>query len=332
MEALRDNKRPTEGPTEREGDSPFLEDTSIQFAWDSTSLGWFKKCPRLYYYQMILGYRPKNTGVDLQFGIWYHKGLELYDRQRSEGTSHEDSIHSVACYLHMESYGWEGTNYKNPQTLIRSVIQYLDQFGEKDPATTVVLESGKPAVEVSFRFELDWGPETYREMVNYGNGDVRDEPASPYLLCGHLDRIVDFAGGRYVMDRKTTKATISDYYFDQFEPNTQMTLYTLAAKVILHTPIKGVIIDAAQVAVSFTRFARGFTYRTEAQLEEWLSDLRITLDTAEHCATSSYWPMNDSACFMCRFKSICSKDPSVREAFLESEFTKEDPWNPLKVR
>jgi hypothetical protein len=314
-------------PTPRDGDSPFLPGTAIQFAWDSTSLGWFKKCPRLYQYQMIEGWRGKSTGVDLQFGIWYHKGLELYDRQRVQNMDHETSIRSVVHYLYMESFGWEGTNYKNPKTLIRSVIQYLDQFGENDPARTVVKQDGHPAVEVSFRFELDWGPRAGEEVDNEGYLG-----SQPYLLCGHLDRVVDFAGGTYVMDRKTTKSTISDYYFDQFEPNTQMTLYTLAAKVILHTPIKGVIIDAVQVAVGFTRFARGFTYRTDSQLNEWLVDLRHTLDSAERCATEAYWPMNDSACFLCRFKSICSKDPAVREAFLESEFTKEDPWNPLKVR
>jgi hypothetical protein len=30
--------------------SPFLPGTKIQFAWDSTSLGMLKTCPRLYQY------------------------------------------------------------------------------------------------------------------------------------------------------------------------------------------------------------------------------------------------------------------------------------------
>ena len=36
--------------------------------------------------------------------------------------------------------------YKNTFTLIRSVIRYLDQY-EHDPAKTVMLSNGKPAVE-----------------------------------------------------------------------------------------------------------------------------------------------------------------------------------------
>src|SRR5882757_7769861 len=107
------------------------------------------------------------------------------------------------------------------------------------------------------------------------------EPPQPYLLCGHLDRVVTFNDDIYVMDRKTTTSTPGDYYFDQFEPNNQMTLYTLAGKVVLDSPIRGVIIDAAQVAIDFSRFTRGITYRTQDNLEEWLKDLRFWFAKAE---------------------------------------------------
>lgn len=351
-------------PQTREGESPFLEGTSIQFAWDSTSLGWLKRCPRLYQYQMIEGWRKRETGVDLRFGILYHKGLELYDRFRTENGSgrpwtHETALKAVVHELLdcTWDYDWEdrednlglkgapwetGRTDKNRFTLIRSVIWYLDQFGENDPAETVQLENGKPAVELSFKMELDWGPKYLTadllepiRMSEYGikSGEkVGEISIQPYLLCGHLDRIVTFADGKYVMDRKTTKSTISSYYFDQFEPSNQMTLYTIAAKVIFQTPVRGVIIDGAQIAVGFTRFARGFTYRTDSQVEEWLGDLHYWFDSAERFALADYWPMNDLSCFNCHFRGICSKDPSVRKAFLESEFTQEDPWNPLRPR
>lgn len=345
-------------PQTREGESPFLEGTSIQFAWDSTSLGWFKRCPRLYQYQMIEGWRKRETGVDLRFGILYHQGLELYDKHRTDNVAHEASILAITGWLMEATWNreslqaehdreggkpWEtGRTDKNRFTLIRSVIWYLDQFGENDPAETVQLENGKPAVELSFKMELDWGPKYLTadllepiRMSEYGiksGKKVGEISIQPYLLCGHLDRIVTFADGKYVMDRKTTKSTISSYYFDQFEPSNQMTLYTIAAKVIFQTPVRGVIIDGAQIAVSFTRFARGFTYRTDTQIDEWIGDLRFWLNSAESYATSNYWPMNDLSCFNCHFRGICSKDPSVRKAFLESEFTQEDPWNPLRPR
>ena len=190
--------------------------------------------------------------------------------------------------------------------------------GQVDPAKTVQLANGKPAVELSFKLELETGPV----------GGV------PYILCGHLDRVVEYAEGTYVMDRKTSSTTISSYYFDQFDPDNQMSLYTLASKVIYATPVKGVIIDAAQIAVGFTRFARGFTYRTETQLDEWLKDTKYWMDEAGDLAKHGHWPMNDKSCHKyggCHFRSVCSKSPEMREVFLNSGFVKQ-PWNPLVPR
>jgi hypothetical protein len=279
---------------------------------------------------MIEGWRKKETAVDLYFGIYYHKALEEYDRLKLSW-AHEESLAVIVDMLMTETWDhhtgkpWDSERTdKNRYTLIRSVIWYLDQFGPSDPAETVQLANGKPAVELSFKMELDWGP---RSSLQIAPGETQ-----PYLLCGHLDRIVNFLDGTYVMDHKTAKGSISSYYFERFEPDNQMSLYTLAAKVIFHTPVRGVIIDAACIQVGATQFARGFTYRTDSQLEEWLGDLRTHLAGAESCATSNHWPMNDTACFLCQFKKICSKDPSVRQNFLESEFTQEDPWNPIRPR
>ena len=190
----------------------------------------------------------------------------------------------------------------------------MDQFGKNDPAKTVVFPDKAPAVELTFQMNLDWGP--------------------PYVLCGYLDRIVEYAGGNYVMDRKTTGTTLSSSYFDQFDPDNQMSLYTLASKVIYGTPVKGVIIDAAQVAVGFTRFSRGFTYRTDAQIEEWLVDLHYWFDEQARFAEKGYWPMNDKSCHKyggCHFRKVCSKSPEVRDIFLQSDFERHR-WNPLEPR
>jgi PD-(D/E)XK nuclease superfamily len=300
--------------------SPFLPGTKIQYAWDSTSLGWLKACPRQYYYYMIEGYRPKGDQVNLTFGIYYHEALEQYDRLRAEGWNHEPALFEVVTRLMMDErlFAWRPDNTsKNRHTLLRSVIWYLDEFRE-DALKTVTLANGKPAVELSFRMQLDWGP----------TGHLGE---APYILCGHLDRIVEFSGGTYVSDRKTTGTTISSSWFERFDLDNQMSLYTIAASVIFHTPVKGVIVDGAQVAVGFTRFARGMTYRTPAQTSEWLGDLKYWLAQAEGFAEAGYWPMNEKACFLCAFKRVCSRDPAVRQMFLESDYEVK-PWNPLQVR
>lgn len=312
--------------------SPFLPGTQIQFAWDSTSLNLLKTCPRLYQYTIIEGWGGTHESAHLRFGSEYHAALEHFDRQLALGAKHEDALRSMVRAILSSTIDFspdketKAGKYKNRENLLQLAVDYVDHF-HPDPATTYIKSDGTPAVELSFRFELDYGPESL------------DAITQPYLLCGHLDRVVSFNRQLFVMDRKTTTTTLGPYYFSQYNPHNQMSLYTLAGRVILNTPIAGVIIDAAQIKLEEPNaFARGFTYRTEAQLEEWQDDLRTNLYLAETYAINAYWPMNDTACDKfggCRFREVCSRDPHVRPNILKSDFVKlpeDQRWNPLRSR
>lgn len=315
-------------------ESCFLPGTNIQYAWDSTSLEKIKRCPRLYYYEMICGWSSKDESVHLRFGIEYHAALQNYALERAANIPHDDAVHDVIRETLVRTADWDVDRdtragaIKNRQSLVRTVVWYLDQFRD-DAARTLILSDGKPAVEQSFRFELDYGP---------AGVEV------PYLLSGHLDRIVSLNDDHYVMDHKTSSRSLGPWYFDQWEPHNQMTLYSLASKVVLSAPVRGVIIDAVYLPKPnkdgevYPSFARGFTHRNPDQLDEWLADLRTWLDLAERCAAADYWPQNDTACDKyggCRFREVCSKSPAVRDRFLEGGFTQLPPderWNPLKAR
>lgn len=337
--------------TPKETISPFLPGTNIQFAWDSTSLGYIKTCARLYQYVMVEGWGEGDESVHLRFGQEYHTALQNYELYRADGEIHNDALFQVvrdtllATWDVIEGKPWtpegKAAKWKNRNSLVRTIVDYLDTH-QNDPAKTYILESGKPAVELSFRFELDFGPAAAKEhvWVDDDSGITGNKFAlrQPYILSGHLDRVVSFQDQLFVMDHKTTTSTPGDYYFDQYAPNNQMTLYTLASRVILDSPVKGVIINAAQLMIDSSRFVRGLTYRTSDQLEEWTQDLRYWLALAEQYAVANYWPQNDTACDKfggCRYRQICSKSPGVREQFLKSSFTKLPPelrWNPLKSR
>lgn len=314
------------------------------YAWDSTALGAFKTCPRLYYYTIIEGYQPIGEAIHLRFGIEYHKALEWYDKTRALGEDHDTALNSTVHELlirtadfnpTVEEYG-KAARYKNRRTLLRTVIWYLDKYpAEKDPAQTHILENGKAAVELSFRFELDWGPSA--KFDPDGNSLIGSF-SQPYLLCGHLDRVVNYQDSLFFMDRKTTTSTPGDYFFDQFNPHNQMTIYNIAAQVVLDSPVRGGIIDCAQIQLEASEFKRGFVYRTQGQIEEWLDDLHYWFDLAEDCATKENWPMNDTACDKfggCAFREVCRKDPKVRSNYLKGGFVQlpvEERWNPLAPR
>lgn len=310
--------------------SPFFPGTHIQYAWDSTSLGYFKTCPRLYQYHMIEGWVPKDESIHLRFGNEYHAAIQDFENYRIGGLSFDEALRETVrdLLVRIQDFDPDPTTkagkYKNPRTLLQLVVDYFDEY-RNDPCETVVLKNGKPGVEQSFRFELDWGPTV--------------DPDQPYLLCGHLDRVVNFNGDIYVLDHKTTTTTIGDYYFAGFSPNNQMTLYAFAGQVVLDSPIRGVIVEAAQIMLETpTKFVRQPAYRNDAVIDEWLGDLEYHLQIAENYATLGHWPMNDTACGNyggCRFREVCNKPASVRERFLAAGFTKlpkDQIWNPLKSR
>lgn len=295
--------------------SAFLSDTNMQVAWDSTSLGALKLCPRFYYYSIVCGYVPHETSIHLTFGIVYHSALERYDHAKVGGADHEEAVR-VAVH-HALTATWDSTlqrpwfsddDEKNRLTLVRSIVWYLDKFSD-DPIRTVILDNGKPALELSFQFQL----------------------TPKFSLCGHLDRVGTLGDDTFICDRKTTGQTLSSDYFDQFTPDNQMSLYALASQIVYNLPIKGIIIDAVQVAATFSRYLRGFVHRTEGNLAEWLKDLHYWLSQAERHAETNHWPMNDKACYRCNYRSICSKAPIVREQWLKAGF-KHRIWDPLRVR
>jgi len=300
----------------QEVQSPFLEGTNIQWAWDATSLELYKRCPRLYYYKMIKGYQSDEEDIHLRWGIEYHQALADYEHLKASGLDHDECVWHVIKELLIRTDEWKPDHkFKNKPFLVRSVIRYLDKFKD-DTAKTITLANGKPAVEVSFLFELNYGP---KEGIKY-------------VLCGHLDRVVDFNSEIFFMDRKTSSYSLN---MNWYHPHNQMSLYTIACKVIFNTVIKGGIIDHMTIQVNDSKAERGFTHRTNDEMEEWLSELEEWLDDAKRSAEQNYWRMNDTACDKyggCKFREICSKSPGVRDRFLRSEFKQVEIWNPLKPR
>lgn len=307
---------------------------TLQVAWDSTSLGSLKLCPRRYQYEIIYGYTSASTSVDLYFGIEYHAALEYYDHLRSDKISHSDALHATVKYSLTRTWDndlgrpWSSDDpNKNRNTLIRSIIDYLDNFSD-DSLETIILTGDRAAVELSFSLDL------WRISITGEN----------YLLCGHIDRLVNFSGGVWISDRKTTRKTLGNAYFALFSPDNQVSTYSYAGKCLFSSETRGLIIDAAQILVDQTRFQRGIVPRSDSQLQEWITDTNYYLTLAERYAQDNYYPQNDKACsavyldpkteeqkFGCPFRPVCGSAPEIRETLLNLNYTKR-VWDPKKLR
>lgn len=305
----------------------------VQFAWDATSLSNYAKCPRYYQLVNLEGWAPDLTSVHLDFGGWYASALESYYKLRADGTSPDDSIREVINTALFETWEFEEDpetgepipgsgqpwdrfhNAKTRFTLIRSIVWYLEKFGENDNTTIIHLDNGKPAAELSFSLEL----------------------SSDVVYCGHMDRMVEYGGDgdKYVMDQKTSGSTITPKFFEGFSLDFQMSGYSYAGRVLYNTPVKGVIIDAAQIAVGFTEFTRGFTYRTDAVLDFWAQNTLEIIRRAQRDIAENKFPLNYSSCDKyggCQFRDVCKRSPEFWENGLRAKFTQRPRWDPLKRR
>lgn len=306
--------------------SPFFKGSTLQFAWDNTSLSALQKCPYFYKLTILEGWRSKSSSFHLVFGAHYAKAQERFFKFLASGMDREEALDEVVrlalCetgeYVNGEWLAWDSKDTKKSrETLIRSIVWYFEEYAD-DSCSTVVLSNGNAAVELSFVLESG---------LAAPNGEA-------YLLTGHLDRLVEFGGDKFVMDQKTTGSALGSYYFSRFDLDTQMSQYTFAGRIGFDTPVAGVIIDGAQVMVGFTAFSRGITMRSAGQLEEWLANTGEWFTLAERFADTGVYPQNRQSCENyrgCVFKNICKQDPSVREHFLKTDFEQRF-WNPLEVR
>lgn len=297
---------------------------NLQIYMDSSSLTEFKICPRKYYYSMVLGRTPQAESIHLTFGILLHKAVELYHKARTTLTHYEALREAVkwameATWDHNLNKPWDSDDkYKNRFTLVRTLVQYLDRY-EHDGIATATMADGRVAVELPFSFDSGYTASTGED----------------FILCGTLDRIVLYEDRFYVMDLKTTKSTIGQYYFKKYSPDNQVSIYSIAGSMIFNQPIEGLIIDACQVAIEKSAFERGFIERTPYQRDEWQRNLGYWLSNINTCAETDNWPQNDSACDRyggCPFRPVCAQPHAAAQMMMLEGAYRDRTWDPHKNR
>lgn len=293
-----------------------FDSNGLQFAWDATSIEAAQTCLRKYYYSILRGIRPRDESVHLYFGGLFATALENFYKYREEGATISEAETRVVLEALNSSYGKPFDHQtKTRMSLIRTIVWYIAEYADESTSEikTKILANGKPAVEVSFSFEI--------------SDDI--------ILCGHLDRIVEVAGHPFVMDQKTTAAQLNERYFSSFDLHNQFSCYSYAGKAILGAPVRGVIIDSAQILTHATRFGRATTTRSKPQLDEWLDCATYTIHAARSATALNFFPMNLTACGNyggCQFRSICKAPPKIREDLLQIDYEIREPWDPIARR
>ena len=302
----------------------------VQFGWDQTSIKLAEECFKKYQYVMLEGWRTRGGNTHLIFGGVYASALEHFHKYRAAGMDFDDALAEVVREALSATWVYDrdeegdeipGTgepwqsdhNTKTRENLIRTIVWYFEHFKD-DPCQTVILSNGVAAVEHSFQLPVDNG----------------------VIFSGHLDRLVEFSKNIYIQDQKTTATTITPRYFTSYNPDSQIAgMYPFAGRAIFKLPVKGVMIDAAQIAVGFSRFERGFIFTDDGSLDEWYDDSMELIGRVQQATRDNHFPRNRSSCSKyagCQFRNVCSKSPAVREQFLKADFEKGQRWDPLEAR
>lgn len=168
---------------------------------------------------------------------------------------------------------------------------------------------------------------------------------------GILDRIVQWQGGTYYVDIKTSSYPLDDKFFDKFRYNGQMLGYVWAGEQMGYGNFKGIMIHGIEVKVpqEGLRFKKdGTLYARQGKqakelvasdiitiypnaIEEWKQKTLWKIDRIYEARAAGYWePDMGNVCMEfggCNFHKICASPSNLREIRIQENY-KIKPWNP----
>lgn len=273
----------------------------VQQIWDQTSLNG-ALCLKKYKFEKVDGWRSKYDSIPAAFGTFAHETYEEYDKVVAMGGDSREAV-DVAVKYALEN-GEFLNEFNEPQwslpSLLRDIVWYGEQFRD-DMFPLALDQDGNPLIEI--RFEVPIGIPERR-------------------FSGRIDKIVMEGDELIVVDRKFTKATLTNYYFDAYIPSIQLTAYIWATRKILGLPVSKAMIEAHQVGVTLNRCERRSFIVTDDRLDDFEEELIHMVDRVDAAHDKDKWPRDLRVCNMyggCAFKNICSQ-PKKHEEFLLGEY------------
>ena len=261
---------------------------------DYSQINTFLTCRRKYENKYILALRKIKydfRNIDLEFGKTIHSCLERYYK----GMAWAEIIKPIEEFQDLES-----EKCKTKGHLLKLMEQYIPYYSGQDKGWTIL------ATEINDTFKIQDMEYTVK-----------------------VDLIIKDKDNIYVVDHKTTKTNRKSTYFQQFEPNTQVTGYTAYCQQ-KHGQCSGFIPNVMFVryrerkwkgeeAGFHCEFERAIINRYPQQLEDFKSNVVDVAQQIEGCKITGYWSKTEVNCMWCEFKELCIScdDEQVRNTLYE---------------
>lgn len=305
--------------------------------FDSSILGTLKACHEKMRLEYIQHWKPKSNSVHLHAGGAFAKGLEVarkafytgevigYVNGKWASIQREPQDAETAIALGLQALLAYYGNFDCPPDSAKSAERmagafefYFDNYPlSHEDGYPIILPGGSRAIEFSFAHPLP-----LQHPVT-GN---------PLLYVGRMDSVIQYAGGRYICDEKTT-SQLGASWPRQWDLRSQFTGYAWGAKQA-GIEVEGAIVRGVSILKTKYDTAQSINYRPEWQVDRWYNELLEWIEDLiavyNRRGPDAYWRHNlDHSCAEyggCAFREACLSQDKI--PWLETSFERR-VWNPL---
>ena len=283
---------------------------------DSSMMATFKSCPQLFRKVYIEQWKSKDPSVHLRAGGAFAAGVEAARTHfYVHGWSAEDSVASGlhALITHYGDFDCPPDSAKSLERMCGALEFYFDRYPLNADSPPIILPSGKHGIEFSFVHPLPIDHPT---------------TGNPILYSGRMDALLNYAGGTFICDEKTT-SSLGASWSRQWDLRSQFTGYAWGCRE------SGIRVDGAivrGVSILKTKYdtQEAISYRPAWQLDRWFEELLGWVEEAIRCWQAGKWRHNlDHSCADyggCAFRQACASQDET--PWLETYFERRH-WNPI---
>ena len=298
---------------------------------DTTKLSTFVDCPRKYFFEYELGWRPELTDHNLIFGEAWHAALATLYQIGNEPLGGMAPI-DIAYVSFLDVYRQHFQEHtddmyapKSPYLAYEALQNYIDVYFSKDVTT----------------YEVQ-----HIEAVGYVSIElIGEEPRDPAKLYFRQDLIArNRNDGTIVSIEHKTTGRADRKWYQQWQLSLQVGTYTHALYFLYRlADVYGVVINGVVFNKKGPELIRIPCVKILPQMYSWYETVRYYLTALHHekqvlsqCAEGdSYlraFPMNPNSCtkyFGCRYHDFCCAwSNPLRYAHEPPLGFKVDFWNP----
>ena len=305
--------------------------------FDSSMLATYKACAEKFRLEYIHHWKPKASSVHLHAGGAFAKGLEVTRKAFYTGEiigfvngkwasiqrEPQDAETAIALGLQalLAYYG----NYECPADSAKSAERMAGAFEfyfsnyplSHEDGYPILLPGGNRAIEFSFAHPLPV---------------LHPVTGNPLLYVGRMDAIIQYAGGSYIDDEKTT-TQLGASWSRQWDLRSQFTGYCWGAREA-GIQVDGAIVRGVSILKTKYDTQQAIGYRPSWQIDRWYNELLEWIEDIKvnymRRGPSEAWRHNlDHSCAEyggCAFREAClspDKTPWLETAF------EHRVWNPL---